>query len=359
MIIIFFFSFNKCTVTKGHGHRCSANLNTTRKAVYFPLLPSFILFSYRYIAAALNISAAARRNSFLTGSRFVAIGGTFSVFALDASCGRETISVIVAEVTKAIISEPHDIAFPTVTREKLEEVARVTQARWDYPRACGFMDGKHIRIEKPEHSGSAYWNYKNFYSIVLLAVCDHDYRVLLYDVGSAGRAGDAAVYRSSWIKQFLDANDQVFPPTKDLGQVGPVQYHILVDGGFGQSLRFVRPYRDAEADTPEKRRFNEKHSSARRMIESTFGILARRFQILMHPMQVIPSTAGRIIKALLVLHNLLPRRQDFLQGVRRFAPDESTLHSVERTRTGSAAAAKAARERITLYYTQKYGPARE
>ncbi|CAJ0589406.1 unnamed protein product [Cylicocyclus nassatus] len=167
----------------------------------------------------------------------------------------ETISVIVAEVTEAITSELYDIAFPTVTREKLEEVARVTQARLDYPRACGFMDGKHVRYE-----------------------------------------------------EFVDANDRVFPPTKDLGQVEPVQYHILVDGGFGQDLRFVRPYRDAEANTSEKRRFNEKHSSARRMIESTFGILARRFQILMHPMQVNPSRAGRIIKVLLALHNLLPRR---------------------------------------------------
>ncbi|CAJ0607829.1 unnamed protein product [Cylicocyclus nassatus] len=161
------------------------------------------------------------------------------------------------------------------------------------------------------------------------------------------------------LQQFLDASDQVFPPTKDLGQVGPVQYHVLVDGGFGQGLRFVRPYRDAKADTPEKRRFNEKHSSARRMIESTFGILTRRFQILMHPMQVNPSRAGRIIKALPVLHNLLPRKQDFLQGVRRFAPDESTLHSVERTMTGGAAAAKTVGEKITLYYTQVYGPARE
>ncbi|CAJ0603086.1 unnamed protein product [Cylicocyclus nassatus] len=290
--------------------------------------------------------------------RFVAFGGTFVSFALAAGCGRETVSAIVAEVTDVIIDELHEIAFPPLTRERLQAIANATHDRYDYPRAVGFMDGKHVRIEKPAHSGSSYWNYKNYYSIILLAICDCDYRILLYDVGAAGRAGDAGVYRSSAIKEFLDANDHLFPPTEDLDRVGPVQYHILVDGGFGQDLRFVRPYRDAEADTPEKRRFNSRHSRARRMIESTFGILARRFQILMHPMQVDPARAARIVKALLILHNLLPRRQDTHGGQQ--GSSEEALHSVERTiaETG-ASAAKTARERITLYYTLRDGPAVE
>ncbi|VDK65217.1 unnamed protein product [Cylicostephanus goldi] len=99
-----------------------------------------------------------------------------------------------------LFSELHDLAFPPITRDMMEETARLTQERYDYPRGVAFMDGKHIAIDKPPHSGSLFWNYKNFYSIILLAMTDADYRVLAYDIGAPGHAGDAGVYRSSPIK---------------------------------------------------------------------------------------------------------------------------------------------------------------
>ncbi|RCN24040.1 hypothetical protein ANCCAN_30271, partial [Ancylostoma caninum] len=37
-------------------------------------------------------------------------------------------------------------AFPLPTRVDFEQTARKTQVRYDYPRACGFLDGKHIAI---------------------------------------------------------------------------------------------------------------------------------------------------------------------------------------------------------------------
>ncbi|CAJ0603852.1 unnamed protein product [Cylicocyclus nassatus] len=152
---------------------------------------------------------------------------SFTAFALDMGCGVSTVSEIVRDVIESIITELHEEAFPPVTREMLTRVARRTQAIHDYPRAAGFMDGKHICIRRPADSGSNYWNYKHYYSIMLLAWCDTDYRILAYDVGSGGRAGDAGVYRNSAIKEFLESNDEVFPPTRELGTVGPVQYHIL------------------------------------------------------------------------------------------------------------------------------------
>ncbi|XGW04810.1 hypothetical protein V3C99_015746 [Haemonchus contortus] len=56
-----------------------------------------------------------------------------------------------------------------------------------------------------------------------------------------------------------------------------MQHHVLVDCGFAQGHRFVRSYERARSDAPGKRRFNAKHSGVRRVVESTFGMLSRRF----------------------------------------------------------------------------------
>ncbi|KIH43938.1 hypothetical protein ANCDUO_26049, partial [Ancylostoma duodenale] len=93
--------------------------------------------------------------------------------------------------------------------------------------------------------------------IILLAICDCDYRILAFDTGAPGRAGDARVFRNSAIKNFLERNDALFPAIRNLRDVGAVQHHILV---VAKGHHFVRPYTEAEDNLLDKRRFNEKPS---------------------------------------------------------------------------------------------------
>ena len=77
------------------------------------------------------------------------------------------------------------------------KVAGDFEARWNHPHCLEALDGKHIRIQKPKNSGSLYFNYKQFFSVVLMALVDSKYQFLWIDVGGVGHLSDAQFYNNS------------------------------------------------------------------------------------------------------------------------------------------------------------------
>ena len=55
------------------------------------------------------------------------------------------------------------------------------------------MDGKHISLFHSKGSGSEYYNYEGFFSLVMLALVDYDYKFMFTDVGCEGRISDGGV----------------------------------------------------------------------------------------------------------------------------------------------------------------------
>ena len=99
------------------------------------------------------------------------------------------------EVCQAITQELKDEVMPLPrTQEDWNAIAQQFQDRWNVPHALGALDGKHIPIRKPHNSGSVFYNYKGFFSVVLLSPVGAGYKFIWIDTGGEGHQSDGQLF---------------------------------------------------------------------------------------------------------------------------------------------------------------------
>lgn len=202
---------------------------------------------------------------------------------------------------------------PELSKEKFESIASDFEKNANFPHCIGAVDGKHIRIICPTRSGSMYFNYKAYYSVVLMAVADAKYRFVYVNVGSFGKDCDSSIFKQSTLWQSVLRNSLELPEEKCLlGTESPkIPYYFIGDEAFGLHKHLMRPYGGTHL-TLEKRIFNYRLCRARRYIECAFGILSNKWRILHRAINVEPDFAVDIIKACTVLHNFVRDRDGYL-----------------------------------------------
>jgi len=57
-------------------------------------------------------------------------------------------------------------------KDEWKKVSAAFDENWNFPNCLGSIDGKHIVLQAPINSGSEFYNYKSFFSIVLFALVD-------------------------------------------------------------------------------------------------------------------------------------------------------------------------------------------
>ncbi|XP_060556342.1 uncharacterized protein LOC132717007 [Ruditapes philippinarum] len=127
-----------------------------------------------------------------------------------------------------------------VTAEQWQQIADDFRTKWNFPHVCGALDGKHVRIKNPKNSGSLFYNYKGFFSIILLALVDAYYKFIWVSVGAYGSASDAQLFNNTELRTMLEENSLGLPDPDPLpGDDMNTPYFLIGDDAFPVSSCMV------------------------------------------------------------------------------------------------------------------------
>ena len=303
--------------------------------------------------------------------RFLATGDTYQSLSFAFRVAANTISLIVPETCRAIISVYGEtlVKLPQSSRQ-WEEVAQRYEDRWNLPHCLGAIDGKHIRIRKPKLSGSWFYNYKKFFSIVLLAIVDADYKFQYVDVGAVGSESDGGVWAQTQFVKLLDRQDACIPPPKALSNDPngpPTEYFFVADDAFPLRSYLMKPF-PQRGLTKEERIYNYRMSRARMTVENAFGILANRFRIFHTSICLKEENIDAVVLASCILHNMLrnqvvgsqeagdfwnPDTQELQEGTWR--SDPAVGQPLPQSQQRATQAAKHQRECLKNYFNSPQG----
>ena len=238
--------------------------------------------------------------------RYLATGDSQQSQSFYFRIGRATVSKIIRDTCNKLWQclQPEYVSVPS-TEDQWKAISNEFRLEWNFPHCIGALDGKHIAMECPHDGGSASFNYKNFHSIVLMAICDARYCFTLVDIGGYGRENDAGLLSQSPFGQALEKGKEKLniPAPEPVGSFN-LPYVFMGDEIFPLKPWLMKPYPGKNLDEP-RRIYNYRQSRARRTIENSFGILAARWRVFHRPIHAATETVEGIVKAAVYLHNYL------------------------------------------------------
>lgn len=197
-------------------------------------------------------------------------------------------------------------------QEDWTEVSNEFRRKANFPHCLGAVDGKHIRIQNFPHTGSMNFNYKKYYSVVLLAIADADYSFLFVDIEAYGKDCDSSILQNTEFWRRLTRGELDMPEAKPLTPELnlKVPYIFVGDNAFPMNEHILKDFSNHNLSV-KQRTFNYRLHRARRYVECAFGILSNKWRIFHRSINVSKSFSKNIIKACVVLHNIIRKRDGY------------------------------------------------
>ena len=195
--------------------------------------------------------------------RFLSSGDAQQSLCYSFRLGKSTISSIISETCAAIYENLNaEYLRSPDSEEEWLKIADAFESTWNLPHVIGAIDGKHIRIQCPSFTGTQFYNYKGFFSMVLMAVCDANYCFTMFDVGQFGSNNDSGVLSNSEIGIGFEFG-RLKVPKKSLinEEIGMLPYFLVGDEIFPLKSWLMRPYPGTELFCEKKKIYNYRQST--------------------------------------------------------------------------------------------------
>ncbi|KAB5591329.1 hypothetical protein CTheo_5245 [Ceratobasidium theobromae] len=247
--------------------------------------------------------------------RYGVMGSRANMGALLTSVGEGTVILYCRRVVRAI----REFGLTCVgwpNRERKEVIKAAFKELCGLDGIIGALDGSLIKLAKrPPESDASFISRKGTTATNVQAIVDHEGRFIAFETGYAGSKNDTYVWKHSYVFRHRDTHFQE-------GEF------VLADGaGYPISPFVLTPFarNECQEDGDRKRRFGKLISSARVVIEQTFGRLKARFPSLALMGEVEDlDDLYRAIEAMMILHNMCYDLHDTVSGV----PDQFTEHNL-------------------------------
>ncbi|KAM4035083.1 uncharacterized protein ACNLHF_021766 [Anomaloglossus baeobatrachus] len=236
--------------------------------------------------------------------RFLATGLSLQDLHFSAGVPSSLLSVIISETCKAIVCSLRSYNLFPKTEQEWKNIASDFEQLWQLPNCGGALDGIHVRIKQPPDSGSYFYNYKGYFSVIMMALVNANYEFLDVEVGMNGIVSDG-VLKHTLFGERLNNRDLHLPPNSETR--GNLNFVFVGNEAFPLHANILKPF-PKKSLTEERRIFNYRLSRARLVVENAFGIMANRFRVFHTPIDLKPESIDSVVLACCALHNFLRRR---------------------------------------------------
>ncbi|CAI6346371.1 unnamed protein product [Macrosiphum euphorbiae] len=257
---------------------------------------------------------------------FLATGMSYQRLKFSTAISASSLCEIIPETCDAIfkVLKKDYLTFPK-NKNEWQSISKGFKDQWQVINCGGALDGKHVRIIPPKDSGAHFYNYKGFYSMVLMALVNSNYEFIYVDIGKNGRCSDGGVIEHTTFYKKLLAGTLDLPNNYETEE--NLNFSFLADDAFALHNHVLKPY-PGSGVTHEERIFNYRLARGRNVVENAFGLLTSRFRVLHTAINMSPDNIKKVVLAICALHNFLRKTSNSYASNKTFDKEDTNTHEI-------------------------------
>ena len=189
------------------------------------------------------------------------------------------------------------------TRGEMREKVSEFEVKFGMTQAFGCIDGTHVPIKRPPKDSQEYFNYKQFFSLNIQAVCDSKGIFIDVDCRWPGSVHDAKVFANSSISDQLKGGKLPRIYNTLLPGYEAIPNYLIGDPAYPLTPFCMKEFQTCT--TNEQVLFNNMLRSARNKVECAFGRLKARWRFLTRKVDLKFEMVPTVSYTCFVLHNFL------------------------------------------------------